>query len=83
MAQLGALLHTTFGRYRIGPDTFIANQTGPEVPASLPITDVVGLNTLERMLTAPEAAKVGLACCELVLAQPEPSATLVLAKKYR
>src|SRR5690349_19627431 len=29
------------------------------------------------------APNVGLACCELVFAQPDPSATFVLAKKYR
>jgi subtilase family serine protease len=58
VAQLGALLHTTFGRYTIGQYSFVANQSGPEVPAALPITDVVGLNTLQRMWTESELHNV-------------------------
>jgi subtilase family serine protease len=54
VAQLGALLHTTFGDYSVGGISFIANQLAPMVPAALPINDVVGLNTLQRMWTQPE-----------------------------
>ncbi len=51
VAQLGSLLHTTFGQYKIGTYSFVANQSQPQVPSALTITDVVGLNTLERSYT--------------------------------
>jgi subtilase family serine protease len=48
-AQLGKLMETTFGSYKVGDYKFIANQSAPAVPSNLPISDVVGLNTLQRM----------------------------------
>jgi hypothetical protein len=54
VSQLSDLLHTTFGSYRIGSYSFVANQRPPEIPADLPITDVAGLNTLQRMWTESE-----------------------------
>ena len=58
VAQLGALLHTTFGQYTVGSYSFVANQTSPEIPKALSITDVVGLNTLERSWTQQELHNV-------------------------
>jgi subtilase family serine protease len=51
VAQLGSLFHTTFGNYSIGKYSFVANESQPSVPSSLPISDVVGLNTLQRVWT--------------------------------
>lgn len=47
-AALGGLLHTGFGRYRVGERTFVANQSAPVTPAALGISNIVGLNTLQR-----------------------------------
>lgn len=49
IGQFASLLHTTFGDYKVGPYDFVANQTAPLVPAALGITDIAGLNTLQRM----------------------------------
>jgi hypothetical protein len=57
-AQIGALMQTSFGDYRVGPITFVANRQPPAVPAALPVTTVVGLNTLERMWTESQVAKL-------------------------
>ncbi|HUY64585.1 MAG TPA: protease pro-enzyme activation domain-containing protein [Acidimicrobiales bacterium] len=56
-SQIGALMGTSFGTYRVGTVQFVANQSPPAVPAALPITTVVGLNTLQRMYTQPQLAK--------------------------
>lgn len=71
VAQFGALLHTSFGDYSVGTYKFVANQSAPSVPQSLPITDVVGLNTLERMWTEPEVAGTAV----LKDAAPKPAAS--------
>ncbi len=56
-AQLGKLMETTLGTYKIGAYNFIANQSAPAVPSNLPISDVVGLNTLQRMWSPSVAAQ--------------------------
>ena len=48
IAQLDRVFATTIGRYRIGDVTFIANNRAPSVPTSLPITAVVGLDTVHE-----------------------------------
>src|SRR5207245_11410213 len=48
IAQLDRVFATTIGRYRIGDVTFIANNRAPSVPTSLPISAVVGLDTVHQ-----------------------------------
>ncbi len=50
-AQLAKLMHTSFGLFRAGTVRFVANTIAPEVPASLPVTGVLGLDTLHRSYT--------------------------------
>jgi pseudomonalisin len=57
VAQLGALFKTSFGSYQVGPYKFIANTEAPAVPSDLPIDDVTGLNTLQRMWTESQVAE--------------------------
>ncbi|HWC36762.1 MAG TPA: protease pro-enzyme activation domain-containing protein [Mycobacteriales bacterium] len=61
VAQVGKLMHTHFGSYRVGTLHFLANDIAPEVPASLPVNAVLGLNTLQRMWTAADVARVNAA----------------------
>ncbi|HZU80441.1 MAG TPA: protease pro-enzyme activation domain-containing protein [Acidimicrobiales bacterium] len=56
LSQAATLFHLSFGLYRIGSITFVANEQAPSVPSSLPITTVVGLNTLQRMWTEQQVA---------------------------
>ncbi|MCW2986606.1 MAG: hypothetical protein JWR63_4176 [Conexibacter sp.] len=65
VAQVGALLRTTFDRFAFAGQTFLANLAAPTVPDGLPIADVLGLNTFQRFHTmrseagaAPAAAGV-------------------------
>jgi subtilase family serine protease len=59
--QVGRLMQTHFGAYRVGTLRFIANEIAPVVPATLPVTAVLGLNTLRRMWTASEVRRVNAA----------------------
>jgi pseudomonalisin len=59
--QVGELMHTHFGAFKVGTLRFIANEVAPEVPANLPITAVLGLNTLRRMWTSSQVAQVNAA----------------------
>ncbi|HVS67998.1 MAG TPA: protease pro-enzyme activation domain-containing protein [Mycobacteriales bacterium] len=61
VAQVGKLMHTTFGAFRVGTVHFIANEIAPEVPANLPITAVLGLDTLHQMWTSAGVARVNAA----------------------
>src|ERR1700712_4971596 len=59
VAQVGALLKTTFDRFSFANQTFLANLATPTVPDDLPIADVLGLNTYQQFHTMhSEAAKV-------------------------
>lgn len=58
LTQIGKLMDTHFGAYRVGTLHFIANEIAPEVPADLPVTAVLGLNTLQRMWTQSQIAQV-------------------------
>ncbi|HVA74523.1 MAG TPA: protease pro-enzyme activation domain-containing protein [Acidimicrobiales bacterium] len=57
LAQIGSLMSTNFGSYQVGPYRFIANRIPPAVPASLPISTVLGLNTLQRVWTPLDIAR--------------------------
>jgi hypothetical protein len=61
VAQVGKLMDTRFGAYRVGTLHFIANEIAPEVPAGLPVTAVLGLNTLNRVWTSGDVARVNAA----------------------
>ncbi|TMK50243.1 MAG: hypothetical protein E6G59_10210 [Actinobacteria bacterium] len=65
IAQLDRLFAITIGRYQIGNVTFIANNRAPSVPVSLPISAVVGLDTVHQFhlpaKTHPAATKSGTA----------------------
>jgi subtilase family serine protease len=57
VSQLSSLFKISFNSYQAGPFKFIANTEAPAVPAALPIDDVTGLNTLQRMWTEADIAK--------------------------
>lgn len=61
VSEISKLMHTRFGSYRAGTLHFVANEIAPEVPASLPVTAVLGLDTLHRMWTAGDVARVNAA----------------------
>jgi pseudomonalisin len=48
VAQVERLLQTTIGRYSLAGKTFDANDTPPSVPRSLPIYDVLGLDSTQQ-----------------------------------
>jgi pseudomonalisin len=56
VAQVQGLLKTTLGRYEAGGTTFVANDTPPSVPRSLPIYAVLGLDSTRRHRTMAEVA---------------------------
>jgi pseudomonalisin len=56
VAQIGALLHTSFARFQFAGTTFLANLAAPTVPDDLPVADVLGLNTFQRFHTMQEEA---------------------------
>ncbi|MCW2994803.1 MAG: hypothetical protein JWQ18_2298, partial [Conexibacter sp.] len=62
VAQIGALLGTSFDRFRFGGETFLANLAAPTIPDGLPIADVLGLNTYQRFHTmrSEDPAATGL-----------------------
>jgi subtilase family serine protease len=49
--QVASLLHTSFHRYQFGSQSFVANTSAPVFPYGLGITNIVGLNTLQRYST--------------------------------
>lgn len=49
-AQLERLFHVRLQAYRLGVRNFVANDEAPAVPSDLPVTDVIGLNDLERFV---------------------------------
>jgi pseudomonalisin len=51
VAQVERLLKTTIGTYSLGGKTFDANDRPPSVPRSLPIYDVLGLDSTKRHRT--------------------------------
>ncbi|MHB2023740.1 MAG: S53 family peptidase [Mycobacteriales bacterium] len=58
VAEVSALMRTRFEDFRVGPIDFLANVTPPWVPANLPLTTILGLNTLNRMWTEYDIARV-------------------------
>lgn len=56
-AQIGSLMGTNFGSYQVGTYKFLANRIPPEVPANLPVSTVLGLNTLQRVWTPLDVAR--------------------------
>jgi subtilase family serine protease len=61
-AAIGTLLHTGFARYTVKGTSFVANTAAPVTPASLGISNIVGLNTLQRYAT-PAKARTGQGTC--------------------
>jgi subtilase family serine protease len=63
-AAVESLFKIQLDAYRVGAERFIANPTAPTVPAGLGVTDILGLNTLERAvpstLVKPGGATSGL-----------------------
>jgi subtilase family serine protease len=57
-AQVGAAFGTTLNRYTASGHAFYANATAPSVPASLGVSDVLGLNDFNRFST-PRVAATG------------------------
>ncbi len=51
VAQVAAVLRTSFHAYRVGSQAFLANTSAPVFPYGLGITNIVGLNTLQRYAT--------------------------------
>ncbi|NKQ59285.1 S8/S53 family peptidase [Amycolatopsis sp. K13G38] len=56
-AQVSALFGTPIQRFSSAGQTFLANTAAPVLPYGLPITNVIGLNTLQRMSTPAKAAQ--------------------------
>ncbi|MCW2548753.1 MAG: hypothetical protein JWN96_3213 [Mycobacterium sp.] len=46
-AQVQKTFKTTIGAFKIGSKSFLANTAFPAVPSGLPVTTIVGLNTLQ------------------------------------
>ncbi|UQX89889.1 S53 family peptidase [Jatrophihabitans telluris] len=66
--QLSSLLHTSFRNYRYGATAFLANTSAPVTPAVLGITNISGLNTLQRYsIPAKAQHKPAQATCLPVL----------------
>jgi subtilase family serine protease len=82
VARIGALMQTSFGNYRAGSVAFVANQEPPAVPAGLPITTVVGLNTLERMWTEPQVSQLDAKTLSASLPGISASSLLAGATQY-
>ena len=56
-ATFAKLFKTTFNDYRIAKTGFVANTSAPVTPAALKITNVIGLNTLQRYSTPAKAIR--------------------------
>ena len=52
VAQLDRLFGVHIGTYRFGTTTFLANDVAPSVPSSLPVDDVLGLDTVQAFSLA-------------------------------
>lgn len=52
VAQLDRLFGVHIGTYRFGTTTFLANDVAPSVPSSLPVDDVLGLDTMQSFSPA-------------------------------
>jgi pseudomonalisin len=50
-AQVQSTFKTTISRFQTGAKTFLANTGYPAVPSGLPVTSIVGLNTLQGFST--------------------------------
>ena len=57
IGRIGSLMGTSFGSYQVGPYRFVANRIPPQVPANLPVSTVLGLNTLQRVWTPLDIAR--------------------------
>jgi pseudomonalisin len=53
VAELDRLFDVRIGTYRFGGRDFLANDVAPSVPKSLPVDDVLGLDTVQRFTPAP------------------------------
>jgi pseudomonalisin len=62
VAQIDSLLHLTLERYSASGARFWANAVAPSVPASLPIANIAGLNSLQRFSTPAQDTCVGGTC---------------------
>jgi hypothetical protein len=82
VARIAALMQTSFGNYRVGSIAFVANQEPPAVPTDLPITTVVGLNTLERMWTESQVADLNGRSLSAALPSVSPPAVLGAGTQY-
>lgn len=78
-AQVSALMHTSFGDYRVGNIGFVANRSAPEIPKALPITVVSGLNTLQRVWTEQQVDQADGLKMQNVAAQPTTARTTTSA----
>jgi len=58
VTQLDRLFRTRIASYRVGRVRFVADETPPMVPARLPITAVLGLDTLRRFYPSADARPV-------------------------
>jgi pseudomonalisin len=61
VAQISKLMHVRFGTFRVGTVRFIANTIAPMVPSSLPVTGVLGLDTLHRSYTPSQVQEINRA----------------------
>jgi pseudomonalisin len=50
-AQVQSTFNTTISRFQTGAKTFLANTGYPSVPTGIPVTSIVGLNTLQSFST--------------------------------
>ncbi|HWL86714.1 MAG TPA: S53 family peptidase [Polyangiaceae bacterium] len=66
VAHVDALLKTATHRFSYAGDTFLANTAAPSVPSGLGISNVVGLNTLQKAATPSKPAQTlcisGVSC---------------------
>jgi pseudomonalisin len=78
VAQLDRLFSVSIGDYALGKSRFVANNVAPSVPESLPITNVVGLDTVGKfvsLLSKNAGHKAGTKVGAKTAAKPAKSAT--------
>jgi pseudomonalisin len=61
-SAIGALFHTSIHRYTYGGSSFVANTSAPVFPNGLGLTNVIGLNTLQKY-SLPSKAKTAQSTC--------------------
>ena len=61
-AHVASLFHTTFDRFAAGGTTFVANTRVPSFPYGLDITNILGLNTLQKY-SLPARARTAQDTC--------------------